>query len=719
MVESGLLSDQFGAASLMNFVVFVVFVRKHRRSRLAAPFTGRLADLLEKLRHGVVTFLAAVLRGESRRIIRNNPGIEDRQIPSRKRQRQMDNQLVPTVDPRPLQVGPENQERKNKKKKTVMADLNTIWNLLAEAQECKVSLAVLLRTKKKEVGGGSSEATVDYWGRKMQAMYMARASLACTGLTHFNLLTDAARFSTDETIVSIVYSPESDFAAFLNNQKVKGGGKEIMHPNDFPMEPGIERLAAERRVGRLASYRLLQALSNQLKHVTNNSVTLASFLVDESSPSGLILKPMSPEVLRIVQRDQQDNVSRVLLRNKRSGVATVVDALAGLREAKFLTLQMDQGPESFDPQPSLKSNCGLGVDVDSALWEPMVRSMLRTRSSEVVMQELALLAKTMNLDRQWRTREDLVRLLAVQVGGEMFATCVMEKEEQATKRGCPGNGGDDDPEEEDEAMDDLAELILGEMGADAEDFREMKHRLQNRHAERKKKKLARLARAKAKGVKKRKGKGKGKGRVKGRGKGKKRRLDDSGEPSVMRKLSFNDAAQGVPESVDGGATEPEAAASSVNPKAEVAEQTRLPTQESLEILKAIAELEFAGSPAASSSSAPSRPSAVSAVAPENGAVEDVVSAAEAVPASLSKDDSPGAPAVPAFPEDVAVVPAAPAFPEDVAVVPAAPDDAASQGGASHGVGSLGPRGPNAHSSPGTLITLSPPGCSILLDCILT
>ena len=113
--------------------------------------------------------------------------------------------------------------------------------------------------------------------------------------------------------------------------------------------------------------------------------------------------------------------------------------------------------------------------------------MLRTRSSEVVMQELALLAKTMNLDRQWRTREDLVRLLAVQVGGEMFATCVMEKEEKATKRGCPGNGGDDDLEEEDEEMDELAELILGEMGADAEDFREMKHRLQNRHVVKKKK----------------------------------------------------------------------------------------------------------------------------------------------------------------------------------------------------------------------------------------
>ena len=357
MVDSGLLTDHFGAASLMNFVIFVVSVRRHRRKRSAPPFTGAVAELLQKLRHGAVTFLAAVLRNEIRRIIRNNPDIEARQIPSRKRKRQIDNQLVPTVDPGPLQVGEANQEHKKKKKKAVMADLNSIWNLQVEARECQVSLAVLVRTKKKEIQGGSSEATVNYWSRKMQAMYMARASLACRGLRHFNLLTDAARFSTDETIVSCVYSPESDFAVFLNNQKVKGGGKEIMHPNEFPMDPGIERLAAERRVDRLASYRLLQALSNQLKHLTKD-VNLASFLVDESSPSGLILKPMSPDVLRIVQRNQQDDVLSVLLRNKRSGVVTRVDALVGLREAKFLTLQMDQGPVGMSAVSYLMSNIG-------------------------------------------------------------------------------------------------------------------------------------------------------------------------------------------------------------------------------------------------------------------------------------------------------------------------------------------------------------------------
>ena len=73
------------------------------------------------------------------------------------------------------------------------------------------------------------------------------------------------------------------------------------------------------------------------------------------------------------------------------------------------------------------------------------------------------------------------------MGGEEFATCVMKNEEKATKRGRPGSGEGDGTDEEAEAMDDLAELILGDMGADAQDFREMKQRLQNRHAVKKKK----------------------------------------------------------------------------------------------------------------------------------------------------------------------------------------------------------------------------------------
>ncbi len=146
--------------------------------------------------------------------------------------------------------------------------------------------------------------------------------------------------------------------------------------------------------------------------------------------------------------------------------------------------------ESFDPQPSLKDNCGFGVDISSAMWEPMIQSMLRTCSPNVAMAELSLLARSMNLDtRGLKKRADLVHHLALHVGDEDFAKIVMENE-QKNARGS--NKADvDESDEEGEAMDDdLAELILGELGDEAAEFRDIKKRLQDRHAIKKKRKWA-------------------------------------------------------------------------------------------------------------------------------------------------------------------------------------------------------------------------------------
>ena len=368
MVDSGTLSSQFSAASLVDFVVFISSIRRHRRKRFAQALAGHSLEVWERLRHGVVTFLAAVVRADVRQVVQSIPGIENRQVPSRKRKRTNDN--VPTVDPGPLQVAVSESGAggRKKKRKSVMADLNSIWNLQAEAQDCGISLGVLIRTKKNETGGGSSETTVNYWSRKLIAMYMERASLAFRGLRHFNVLTDASRFSTDETIVSTAYSPEFDFAVFMNNQKVKSGSKEHLYPNEFPMEAGIERLAAERKVDRVASYRLIQALSSQLKILTQNDVNMESFVVDESSYLGLVLKPMSPDVLRIVHRNGADDVN-VFIRDKRSGEMKRVNALAGFEYAKFLTLQMDQGPVGMSAMSYMMSNASL----IHCTWDPFHR----------------------------------------------------------------------------------------------------------------------------------------------------------------------------------------------------------------------------------------------------------------------------------------------------------------------------------------------------------
>ena len=96
----------------------------------------------------------------------------------------------------------------------------------------------------------------------------------------------------------------------------------------------------------------------------------------------------------------------------------------------------------------------------------------------------------MNLDtRGLKKRADLVHHLALHVGDEDFAKIVMENE-QKNARGS--NKADvDESDEEGEAMDDdLAELILGELGDEAAEFRDIKKRLQDRHAIKKKRKWA-------------------------------------------------------------------------------------------------------------------------------------------------------------------------------------------------------------------------------------
>ena len=83
MVDSGTLSSQFSAASLVDFVVFISSIRRHRRKRFAQALAGHSLEVWERLRHGVVTFLAAVVRADVRQVVQSIPGIENRQVPSR------------------------------------------------------------------------------------------------------------------------------------------------------------------------------------------------------------------------------------------------------------------------------------------------------------------------------------------------------------------------------------------------------------------------------------------------------------------------------------------------------------------------------------------------------------------------------------------------------------------------------------------------------------
>ena len=122
------------------------------------------------------------------------------------------------------------------------------------------------------------------------------------------------------------------------NAQILSGAKMIA-PYEMDLEAEIEELAATRRVERLAAYRLIQAVSAQLKHLTGNGIS--SFHLEDTDPVAIALKPLSPDIVRVVRRGP-DNRRVVLLHNQVTKEVVKVD-LSGAASKPILSLIMDQG----------------------------------------------------------------------------------------------------------------------------------------------------------------------------------------------------------------------------------------------------------------------------------------------------------------------------------------------------------------------------------------
>lgn len=303
-------------ASLLDVVRFAAMARRTRRAAGRKPFSARSSQAIQHLQIGLAKFLSQCLVTTVNQIIQNTVDIEHRQIPSRKRQNQADTgeQLV-------LQEGEERAKRHH-----VNVDVDAIWEMIQESEDTGVSLGSLSRTKKNEKQGGCSEHTVKHWIGKHLSMYASRARWAFEGVKYFNLLTDSSTFSTRDTCISALYSTERDLGAYLPLQLVKGNS---ISPNELHLDPSVERMVAIRKADRVASYRLLQALSNQLSQMSNRKVSISSFLLSDGTPGeehplALALRPLSPNHLRIVERFPNGDFKRVQIMDKRQGVLLIV-----------------------------------------------------------------------------------------------------------------------------------------------------------------------------------------------------------------------------------------------------------------------------------------------------------------------------------------------------------------------------------------------------------
>lgn len=129
----------------------------------------------------------------------------------------------------------------------------------------------------------------------------------------------------------------------------------------------------------------------------------------------------------------------------------------------------------------------IGLVAAPTCWEHSVNAMLRNYSTEMTFGDLCIVANLVGLkDPRKVSRAELLKSLALHVGDQDLADTVHAKEDKGKKKAtadaeCEDEGFDSD--------DSLAELLLDNMdGPEVDDFKQLKQRVNDRHAVNKKRK---------------------------------------------------------------------------------------------------------------------------------------------------------------------------------------------------------------------------------------
>lgn len=332
--------SDFNAAAFVDLTVFLGTVRRFRRSEknivgqtqlqvFGTCFAGLLSTYL------LLAYSTVPVKSSAQwQTLRHEQSLpEKKRVQKKTRETEHDSvaQLVAADESEQADQGA--SEENKKERQWVQVDLDEIWNLYSDSIEVKgLSLQQIVRSKARSQEGGCKESTVINWLGKIQAMYKQRASLGFKDETHLNLISDASRHSTRDTLVSAFYSPDRDIAAYGASQILRTAKT---FPGEIDCEQVVEKMLAQKKADRLAAYRVCQGLSNQLKNITNGSLTLTSFLCEDQA-----LCPLTSKVLHICSGNG------ITLHFKETNQASLVD-LDALAELPCLVLGMDQGSQGM------------------------------------------------------------------------------------------------------------------------------------------------------------------------------------------------------------------------------------------------------------------------------------------------------------------------------------------------------------------------------------
>lgn len=141
--------------------------------------------------------------------------------------------------------------------------LDEVWQVVekSQAQNASIHKVAMLSAD------GASAGSCLYWQQKLNAMYYkgSRMSLLFLEPVRISVCTDASVHSCRDTLISIFYSCQNDVSCYGISQHL-WPGKIVSAGNEVAVETEeMERVLARREQSRLATYKLAQALSQQLQ----------------------------------------------------------------------------------------------------------------------------------------------------------------------------------------------------------------------------------------------------------------------------------------------------------------------------------------------------------------------------------------------------------------------------------------------------------------------
>ena len=197
--------------------------------------------------------------------------------------------------------------------------------------------AIAMRSDDADINGANVDSCAA-WVNKFLQMYNERAALGFSiGVNHLSVVADGSMHSCQDTLASLAYSWELDIAAHLTAQ-IMPPGKDITHYDQSAMPSHIALLCAERKLQRVAAWRQLQCLSNQIAILSNGTKNLDSFQLGNDVHVKAV--PQDGLSVRVLRKGDPGGIDTALIVRD----TVVMNVLpAGLSDVPLLVVGLDQG----------------------------------------------------------------------------------------------------------------------------------------------------------------------------------------------------------------------------------------------------------------------------------------------------------------------------------------------------------------------------------------